>query len=101
MKELRLWLDDIRAAPNGYVLAHSVNEAKNIILEAERNGVEKFILDLDHDLGDYAKDGGDGIKLIDWLAETERYYDVYLHSANPVGRYNMQMTINRYWRYTK
>ena len=47
-------------------------------------------LDLDHDLGDYAFDGGDKIKLLDYLAETEQYYFVKLHTTNPVGRENMQ-----------
>lgn len=42
-------------------------------------------------------DGGDGIKLLDYLAETEQYYPVKLHTMNPVGRENMQRLINRYW----
>lgn len=27
------------------------------------------LLDMDHDLGDYAADGGDGVKLLDWLED--------------------------------
>lgn len=93
-----LWLDDIRPAPDGYIHAHSVNEAKRVIQEAEERGVMKFTLDLDHDLGDYAADGGDGIELVKWLAETKRYYEVILHTMNPVGRQNMQAIIDRYWQ---
>ena len=55
-------------------------------------------LDLDHDLGDYAKDGGDGIELVKWLIETERFYPISLHTMNPVGRDNMLALIDRYWR---
>ena len=51
----------------------------------------------DHDLGVYAKDGGDAIKLIDWLCMRETFYKIVLHTANPVGRANMQRTIDRYW----
>ena len=36
-------------------------------------------------LGDYAYDGGDAIKLLDYLAERETFYPVEIHTANPVG----------------
>lgn len=51
---MKLWLDDLRPVPYGYEGARSVNEAKQLILEAEHNGIEIEALDLDHDLGDYA-----------------------------------------------
>jgi hypothetical protein len=54
-------------------------------------------LDLDHDLGEYATDGGDAIKLVDWLAETKRFYKINIHTMNPVGKINMQREIDRYW----
>lgn len=92
---MKIWLDDIRPAPNGYIHCHSVNEAIELIKTA-KEPIEQ--LDLDHDLGDYAFDGGDEIKLLDYLAETEQYYPVKLHTMNPVGRENMQRLINRYWK---
>lgn len=55
-------------------------------------------LDLDHDLGDYAYDGGDAIKLVLWMAETERYYPVQFHTMNPIGYQNMKTIVDRYWR---
>ena len=108
---MKIWLDDVRPAPNGYVLCKSVNEAKRTILEAEdevkfainqclSNRIMDWtieVIDCDHDLGDYAYDGGDGIKLLDWLAETKRFYPIELHTMNPVGRENMQRLIDRYW----
>ena len=51
----------------------------------------------DYILGDYAYDGGDGIKLLDWLAVNERFYPIRLHTMNPVGRENMLRMIQRYW----
>ena len=63
--------------------------------EAEQEEIE--ILDLDHDLGDYYSDGGDAIKLLDWLAERGSFYPVRIHTANPVGRENMERMLARYW----
>ena len=94
---MKLWLDDLRPVPYGYEGARSVNEAKQLILEAEHNGIEIEALDLDHDLGDYAYDGGDGIKLLDWLVENSLFYPIKLHTMNPVGRENMLRMIRRYW----
>ena len=94
---MKMWLDDIRVAPGGYVWVKSVNQAKKIILVAESLGEDISELNLDHDLGDYAQDGGDGIKLVLWLAETERHYFIRLHTQNVVGRENMQAIIDRYW----
>ena len=94
---LNIWLDDIRPAPNGYVWVKSVNQAKRLIIAAEIYYEEIFELNLDHDLGDYAEDGGDAICLVRWLAETGRHYFIKLHTQNVVGRENMQAIIDRYW----
>ena len=94
---MKLWLDDLRPVPYGYVGAKSVNVAKKLIQEAEHNGIEIEALDLDHDLGDYADQGGDAIRLLDWLAERGTFYPVEIHTANPVGRANMERILARYW----
>lgn len=96
--KVKIWLDDVRPEPFGYVRAYSVNQVKDMIESLERQGVENIELNLDHDLGDYAKDGGDGIKLVLWLAETERFYPVYVHSFNPIGKANMEAIVRRYWK---
>lgn len=93
---MKIWLDDLREAPEGYILCYSVNEARRLIEENEKLKIIE-VIDCDHDLGDYYPDGGDGIKLIDWLAERGTYYPIRLHTMNPVGRENMQRTIDRYW----
>lgn len=95
---IRLWLDDVRPAPDGYTLCRSVNEAKKQILRVEEGKAKIEIIDCDHDLGDYTHDGGDGIKLLDWLAERQTFYPIALHTMNPVSRENMQRGIERYWR---
>ena len=94
---MKLWLDDLRPVPYGYEGTKSVNEAKKLIQEAEHNGIEIEALDLDHDLGDYADQGGDAIRLLDWLAERGTFYPVEIHTANPVGRANMERILARYW----
>ena len=94
---LNIWLDDIREAPTNFIHVRSVNKAKSLILKLENDDIKIDCLDLDHDLGDYASDGGDAIKLVLWLAETERFYPIKLHTMNPVGRANMQAIIDRYW----
>ena len=33
---MKIWLDDIREAPEDYILCHSVNEAKRLIKENEK-----------------------------------------------------------------
>lgn len=92
----KIWLDDMREKPQGYKWARSVNEAKMLIEEAEAEN-EEILLDLDHDLGVYESDGGDGIYLLDWLIERGTLYPVLLHTANPVGRMNMQRLLDRFW----
>jgi hypothetical protein len=93
-----IWLDDIRPMPDDFTHhAHSVNEAINIIEQAEYLDEDVELISLDHDLGDYACDGGDGICLLDWLVERNTLYPVVFHTANPVGRANMQRMKDRFW----
>lgn len=120
---MKLWIDDVRPAPEGYVWYQTVNEAKENIETLEKlfdsacnsvryhfakgNGlcVEEYLgeakahkielIDLDHDAGEYANDGGDYIKLLDWLEATGRNYPIRIHSMNPVGVANMRAIIER------
>lgn len=100
-EHIKIWLDDVKEAPEGYCRCHSVNEAKEKIIECEKEYAVIDEINCDHELGDYASDGGDGIKLIDWLAERKTHYPVKLHTMNPIGRENMQREIDRYWNETK
>ena len=99
---IKLWIDDCRPAPEGYVWCKSVNNAKYYIdkysnrLDWDNNIVDEIeLIDIDHDAGDYACDGGDYIRLLDWLEETGRNYPIHIHSMNPVGVQNMRAIIQR------
>lgn len=94
---IKLWLDDVRPAPEGYIWALSVTTAKNDILRYERMGEPIELIDLDYDSGDYEKDGGPYIKLMDWLLETNRMYPLAFHSQNSVGLAAMKRMYRRYW----
>ena len=101
---MKLWIDDVRPAPVGYVWCRSVNEAKRkiysskttcVYMDGRSNGYKIELIDIDHDAGDYASDGGDYIKLLDWLEETGRSYPIHIHSMNPVGVANMRAIIQK------
>jgi hypothetical protein len=106
---MKIWIDDVRPAPEGYLWLKSVNEAKHVLtMVKSKNTVTSIlrknkparyevieIIDIDHDAGDYASDGGDYIKLLDWLEETGRNYSIRIHSQNPVGVENMRRIIER------
>lgn len=120
---MKLWIDDLRPAPEGYIWCKSVDEAKLEILKMEQqqrmfyeeafyrlkcmdkygyhkmlemsNRREIELIDIDHDAGEYADRGGDYIRLLDWLEETDRNYPIRIHSQNPVGVANMRRIIKR------
>ena len=107
---MKLWIDDVRPAPSEgfYMTALSVNTAIELIKMIElRNSIflknygnvskemEIELIDIDHDAGDYTYDGGDYIKVLDWLEETGRNYPVHIHSMNVVGVENMRRIIQR------
>ena len=101
---MKIWVDDLREAPKGYHWCKSVNETikfiENIELRFKHFNIE--IIDLDHDAGDYASDGGDYIKILDWLEETNRNYPIRLHTMNSVGRQNMLAIIQKNnWVYVR
>lgn len=96
---MRLWIDDCRPAPVGYIWCNTVNESKILIEGAEKKGEPYELIDIDHDAGTYAIYGGDYIRLLDWLEETGRNYPIRIHSMNPVGRQNMEAICKRNnWR---
>ena len=110
---MKIWVDDIRPIPNeSYTWVKSVNEFKEIIWLIEKiqqsfysTNKEKMdeirnkniieLIDLDHDAGEFASDGGDYINILNWLEETGRNYPIHIHSMNPVGVENMRRIIER------
>jgi hypothetical protein len=111
---MKLWIDDVRSAPEGYHWDKTVNDAKrdiewleesyNVMMHqyldrrANLEDVEFYkleIIDIDHDAGDYACSGGDYIKLLNWLEETGRNYPIHIHTDNAVARERMRAIIER------
>ena len=93
---MKLWIDDLRPAPEGYVWLKSVNETKRYLYMTSPYGVAPVeVIDIDHDAGDFFHDGGDYIRVLDWLEETGRNYPIRIHSQNPVGVQNMRAIIER------
>ena len=98
---MKIWVDDIRPAPDGYFLCKTTNEVISTIemmefleeLRPDRKIIE--LIDLDHDAGDFASDGGDYINILNWFEETGRNYPIHIHSMNVVGVENMRRIIER------
>lgn len=95
---MKIWIDDVRKPPNEedvfWYWARSVKDAIRAIESFEWQ-FKIELIDIDHDAGDYISDGGDYIRVLDWLAETGRNYPIHIHSMNVVGRENMQRIIRK------
>ena len=95
---MKIFLDDVREAPEGWIRVHSYEEA----IEGLKTGrVEQ--ISLDNDLGT-EKEGYDVAKWIERQTfETNfRPPKIWVHSANPVARDNIKRTeeaIERMARY--
>lgn len=106
-----LWLDDVRdpekcykcgSRPNERIIwCHSVNEAiaAYVLWNNDKEYFNIAEINLDHDAGDYAKDGGDYIRFLDWM---EKYHqddipniEWKIHSMNPVGIQNMKIILQK------
>lgn len=120
---LKLWVDDVRPAPEGYKWVKSVNEAIKFIknnracidrlMERGRraflerdyvgrnicyrnaNMIDIELIDIDHDAGEYVTDGGDYIRILDWLEMNNISIPIRIHSMNPVGVQNMRAIIQK------
>lgn len=90
---MKLWLDDKRPAPEGWQHVRTALEATTTLY-----GRCVTHLSLDHDLGD--KVFGTGYDVCRWLEAavvddpTFPMPVVTLHTANPVGRQNMQRALD-------
>ena len=107
-KLLKIWVDDIRPRKPSDCDIHmrSVNEVINFLMFFEDDNNKRFLLDLDHDAGDFRGRGGDYIKILDWIEATGYLANCpdkiifTIHSANPVGRENMMRIIKKNdWEY--
>lgn len=101
---MKLWIDDVRRPPSlEWFWCQTVNQARSAIRMYEKNMQDDTItIDLDHDAGDYAKDGGDYIEILNWLERegiVDTGYFFHIHSMNSVGVQNMRAIIQHNgWR---
>ena len=92
---MKLWVDGLHPAPKGYFQINSVNKAKAFI-EVHRPPIDPIeLIDLDHDSGEFYCNGGDYIRLLNWLEKTGRNYPIRIHSQSPVDVQNMRRIIER------
>lgn len=92
---MRLWLDDIRPAPEGWVWVETVEKAIDLISSGE-----VIEASLDHDLGLGQQEG---YGLILWMAENDLWPSeaISVHSSNPPGSERMCGVIERYGHYAR
>lgn len=90
---MKIWVDDIRPAPEGWVHLYSSWGAIAYFIGCQEAGKVPKIVSLDHDLG-----GDDTSRpIVLWCCENDWWPDkMVVHSANPVGREWLEGMINRY-----
>jgi hypothetical protein len=88
---VKLWVDDERKAPEGWLWA--VNSQIAINLLSGEMGHRISEMSLDHDLG-----GDDTTRrIVLWMCENEFWpAKIHVHTANPVGREWLEGMIERY-----
>lgn len=94
---MKLWIDGVRPAPEGFHWCQSVNEAITAIRFSEdalfvaRPDRHIEVIDINNDEGDYDY----YIEVLNWLEATGRSYPIHIHSMNPVGVERMRAIIER------
>ena len=93
---MKLWVDDIRPAPDGFIWCKSVNQAKAAITAYEHQySCDNILIDLDNNGDDY-------FKILNWLEEksiVDTGYFFKIHSKNPIGIMKMEDIIRHNgWR---
>lgn len=84
---MRIWLDDLRPAPDGFIHVKNLAEFRDLIAS---NADEIEMMSFDHDLGDGE---ADGYQISKWFAENhlDRWpLEIKVHSANPPGAANIR-----------
>ena len=112
---MKLWIDDVRPAPEGYYWVKTVESAISEIKQHNRESDwnwQQYILgyidretferrhqiwsievvSCDNDLGE---NEAEGYKLLDWFEVTGRNYPIHIHTDNPVARERMRAIIQR------
>ncbi|MFI5405102.1 MAG: cyclic-phosphate processing receiver domain-containing protein [Nitrososphaerales archaeon] len=91
---MKIWLDDIRPAPKGWAWKKNSQE---ILVTVIYNSHLIEEISFDHDLGEDSLTGYDILNVIEQMVVAgtwEGKLNFHVHSANPVGRRNMQRAID-------
>lgn len=93
---MKMWVDDIRPAPPGWVRVQTSEGAIQLLESLTRVGspwIPFEAISLDHDLG-----GEDTTRpVVIWMIENNLWPDeVNVHTSNPVGREWLEGMIERY-----
>jgi len=95
---MKIFLDDVRPTPAGYTCIRDVEVLKKVFIWNQDKVKE---ISLDHDLGENVPTGYD---FLVWLEEGvamgafEQIPELKIHSANPVGRKNMEAAIKSIYK---
>ncbi len=95
---IKLYLDDLRPTPNGYLRVYSYKEFVKYILN---NGIPDFI-SFDHDLG-IEETGYDCAKfLVEYCLDHNLSIPNFtIHSQNPVGKENIEKLLHNFRKLNK
>ena len=94
---MKVFLDDERQTPEGWVRTYTVNETIDLLKSGEVTD-----LSLDNDLGEGVEEG---FRVLDWMeAEVigggfKPPENMQVHSGNPVRKIYMRDLINRIYRW--
>ena len=100
---MKLWIDDFRNPPDdSWVVVRTVKDAIKFMQEY---GCPE-IISFDHDLGENDR----GIDIVKWMVEKDiemegkfipDNFKFYVHSANPIGKRNIEEILNRYLKFRR
>jgi hypothetical protein len=92
---MKVYLDDVRDTPDGWVRAYTAKEAIQLLID---NNVAE--ISLDHDLGDESVSlCGNGYDVVKWIeihAHCNKDFNIpkmTVHSSNPPARVRMEQAI--------
>ncbi len=94
---MKIWLDDLRTPLPEYWWVQSVNDAKKLIEDCERQNEPIELIDLDYDMGEFELRGGTGLNLLKWLCERKTFYPCNVHSTHFTGQFLMEDYIKENW----
>lgn len=88
---MKIWLDDERDAPEGWTRVYTIEQLQTLLRTNKVTDIS-----LDHDLGDGNQTGYDFLNWLEaqvFIGKWKNIPELKIHSANPVGRKNMEAAI--------